>query len=355
LLKAGDQEIKIGWGMYATIGSLRRRAEELELVEGDWMFVRHSSPASLSFLPLPAWKLQAATPDERARLLVGASEEDERDLAACLADALGIAATRVELSDCVQMLEARGETDVLAAVSALPLEGASSVAGRPVEEPSLDLDRPADEPPDEGEPTSRAAADEAPAMSDMFEDSPAQLDQSMQTGPSKERADDAGAPTMQPEAVDAPGAPTLRDGTVLSIGDWVKARRGGGGDVGQVVAWPDQSEFPNWVRFEMPDGEQKVAHTVGAGDRGGLMLTAAPANAGLPTGDTRTLPYEAMKLRDGSPARPGQVVRRRRGGLMGLITGLNPNNGYARVAIPRSVTGEWALVQVNALELLEDV
>lgn len=120
VLKAGDHEIQVGWSMSATIGSLRRRAEELELIEGDWMFVRHSTPAGLSFLPLPGWKLQAATPDERARLLVGASEEDERDLAACLADALGIAATQVELSDCVRVLEARGETDVLAAVAELP-------------------------------------------------------------------------------------------------------------------------------------------------------------------------------------------------------------------------------------------
>jgi hypothetical protein len=119
-LKAGDQEIKVGWGMSAVIGSLRRRAEELELVEGDWMFVRQSSPAGLSFLPLPGWKLQAATPDERARLLVGASEEDERDLATCLADALGIAATQVELSDSVRVLEARCEADVLAAVAERP-------------------------------------------------------------------------------------------------------------------------------------------------------------------------------------------------------------------------------------------
>jgi hypothetical protein len=320
-LKAGDQEIKIGWGMYAQIGSLRRRAEELELVEGDWMFVRHSSPAGLSFLPLPSWKLQAATPDERARLLVGASEEDERDLAACLADALGIAATQVELSDCVRVLEARGETDVLAAV------------------------------------TLGAAVDEVPGTSDTPDDSAVQLDQS-QTAVSVERPDDPVDPvdpTIQPEVVDAPGAPTLRDGTVLSIGDWVKSRRGGDGDLGRVVAWPDQSDFPNWVRFEMPDGEQKVAHTLGAGDRGGLTLSAPPANTGLPTGDSRALPYEAMKLWDGSPARPGQVVRRRRGGLIGLITGLIPNSDNARVAVPRSVTGDWVQVKVNALELVEDV
>ena len=321
VLMAGDQEIKIGWGMSAQIGSLRRRAEELELVEGDWMFVRHSSSAGLSFLPLPAWKLQAATPEERVRLLVGASEDDERDLAACLADALGVAATQVELSDCVRVLEARGEADVLAALNELPLEGGSSAS-----EPS-----------------------------DRSNDSAVQLNQLLETGVSTDRDDNPGDPTVQPKGVDAPGAPTLRDGTVLSIGDWVRARRGGEGKLGRVVAWPDQSEFPNWVRFEMPDGEQKVAHTVGDGDRGGLTLIAAPANAGMPAGDRRPLPYEAMKLRDGSPARPGQVVRRRRGGLMGVITGLNPNNGYARVAIPRSVTGEWALVKVNALELLEDV
>jgi len=116
VLKAGGQDLKIGWGMNAQIGSLRRRAEELELVEGDWIFVRHSSSAGVTFLPLPSWKLQAATPHERVRLLVGASEDDDRDLARCVADALGIADTRVELADCVRILEARGEADVLEAL-----------------------------------------------------------------------------------------------------------------------------------------------------------------------------------------------------------------------------------------------
>lgn len=174
------------------------------------------------------------------------------------------------------------------------------------------------------------------------------------SGESKEPAGDPLPPTIHPEVVDAPGAPTLRDGTILSIGDWVKSRRGGGGDLGQVVAWPDQSDFPNWVRFEMPGGEQKVAHTLGANDRGGLTLSAAPGDAGLPD-DRRALSYEAMKLRDGTPARPGQVVRRRRSGLVGLITGLVPNGDSARVAVPRSATGEWRQVKVKALELLEDV
>jgi len=119
-LRSGDQEIKVGWGMYPAIGSLRRRAEELELVQGDWMFVRHSSSAGLSFLPLPSWRLQAATPEERARLLVGSTEDDPRDLATCLADALGIAATEAHLPDVVRVLEARGETDILTA-----LEGAA--------------------------------------------------------------------------------------------------------------------------------------------------------------------------------------------------------------------------------------
>jgi hypothetical protein len=116
VLKAGDQDLKIGWAMKPHVGSLRRRAEELELVEGDWMFVRHSSSAGVTFLPLPNWKVQAATPDERVRLLVGASEDDDRDLARCVADALGIADTRVELAACVRVLEARGEADVLEAL-----------------------------------------------------------------------------------------------------------------------------------------------------------------------------------------------------------------------------------------------
>lgn len=112
-LMAGEHEVKIRWTQTSQVGSLRRRAEELGLVEGDWMFMRHSSTSGVSFLPLPGWKLQTTTPDERVRLLVGGYEDDQRDLAMCLADALGIPGSSVDLAECRRVLQERGEADVL--------------------------------------------------------------------------------------------------------------------------------------------------------------------------------------------------------------------------------------------------
>src|SRR5690606_8276740 len=54
---------------------------------------------------------------------------------------------------------------------------------------------------------------------------------------------------------------------------WLRARAGGGGDMGQVIGFYDQEKFPGWVLLEMPDGKRKGAHVLGKNQvrgRGGL-------------------------------------------------------------------------------------
>ena len=71
-------------------------------------------------------------------------------------------------------------------------------------------------------------------------------------------------------ALNATDGVTDKDGHVIAIGDFYRARSGGEGDFDQIVAFYDQTEFPGWLVAEAPDGKLKAVHIEGEGLAGGI-------------------------------------------------------------------------------------
>jgi hypothetical protein len=110
-------EISVGWGMAPWVGSLRREAKQLGLVEGDYLFMRRVSATSVEFQGCQIGPDADTVTRLRALIGVVASDGDWRY---DLAEALGVgAATEPDARFLLRRLRQRGDDELAGLVEEL--------------------------------------------------------------------------------------------------------------------------------------------------------------------------------------------------------------------------------------------
>lgn len=126
-------------------------------------------------------------------------------------------------------------------------------------------------------------------------------------------------------STDIPGNPKMSDGTEAKLNDWVQSTKGGGGFVGKIVGWPDESKHPGLVFAVDTEGVQKIVK----------LKTMKKVSSPTAAADIDTLPnaYKDLQFADGSTPKVGQYVKAGKPGseITGIVSHIEPKKGWAYI------------------------